>query len=63
MFDGYWNFLEQNRNKLDDAEHLRKEMIKRFLSKSKTVERVGKAFAQLIAADMRDGFECCYKMK
>lgn len=63
VFDNFWNFMEKNRDMLDDVDYLKKSLVQRFLSKSKVVERVGEAFAGLIATQIRDGFKYSYKPK
>nr|MDO8079471.1 MBL fold metallo-hydrolase [Candidatus Freyarchaeota archaeon] len=63
VFDNYWNFFQENKDKLDDIDYLRKTITQKYLPKSKAVERVGEAFPMLLATHMRDGFKYANKLK
>ncbi|MBS7279421.1 MAG: MBL fold metallo-hydrolase [Candidatus Freyarchaeota archaeon] len=63
VFEKFWNFFDQNRDKLDDVDYLRKTITQKYLPNSKVVERVGEAFPMLLATHMRDGFKYANKIK
>ncbi|MGP3667722.1 MAG: MBL fold metallo-hydrolase [Candidatus Bathyarchaeota archaeon] len=62
VFENFWNFFETNRNKLDDLNYLTKTLVQKYLSKSKTLERVGEIFATIVVRWLRDGFKYYYKI-
>jgi len=61
VFENFWSFFEANKDKLDDINYLTKTLIQKYLSKSKTLERVGEAFATIIVTWLRDGFKYYHK--
>jgi len=61
MFDAYWKFFEDNIDRLDDADYLRKAITEKFLSRSGVVKRVGEAFPAMLASHMRDGYRYAAK--
>jgi glyoxylase-like metal-dependent hydrolase (beta-lactamase superfamily II) len=63
VFENYWNFLDKNRDKLNDINYLTKTLVQKYLPKSKTVERVGEVFAQVVITWLRDGFKRYYKIQ
>lgn len=62
VFDNYWNFFEENIDKLDDVGYLSKSIIQKYLSKSKERERPGKSLIMLLVG-MREGFKYANKLK
>lgn len=61
VFENFWSFFEANKDKLDDINYLTKTLIQKYLSKSKTLERVGEAFAKIVVTWLRDGFKYYHK--
>lgn len=61
MFDAYWKFFEDNIDRLDDADYLRKAITEKFLSRSGVVKRVGEAFPAMLASHLRDGYRYAAK--
>ncbi|MFB0563455.1 MAG: MBL fold metallo-hydrolase [Candidatus Lokiarchaeia archaeon] len=62
VFEKFWAFFDENRDKLDDVDYLRKGITEKYLSESKVVERVGEAFPMLLASHLRDGFKYANKL-
>jgi hypothetical protein len=63
VFENFWNFFEKNRDKLGDINYLEKTLVQKYLPKSKTVERVGEVFAQVVITWLRDGFKHYYNIQ
>ncbi len=62
VFEKFWSFFDENRDRLDDVDYLRKGITQKYLSESKVVERVGEAFPMLLASHLRDGFKYANKL-
>ena len=62
VFESFWNFFEANRDKLDDIDYLTKELMEKYLSKSKIIQRIGEVFAKFVITWLRDGFKHYYKI-
>jgi glyoxylase-like metal-dependent hydrolase (beta-lactamase superfamily II) len=62
VFDNFWNFFEDNRDKLDDTGYITKSLIQKYLSKSKEKDRPGKSLLMLLIG-MREGFKYANKIK
>jgi glyoxylase-like metal-dependent hydrolase (beta-lactamase superfamily II) len=57
VFENFWGFFDANRDKLDDIAYLTKSLVEKYMSESKTVDRVGEAFATVVITWLRDGFK------
>jgi len=62
IFENVWSFFEANIDKLDDINYFVESLSKRYLSESKTIERVGEAFATFVITWLRDGFKHAKKI-
>jgi len=62
VFENFWNFFEENKDKLDDLDYLTNTLVKKYLSNSQIIQKTGMVFAQIVISWLRDGFKHYYKI-